>query len=159
MILIFSKKFPFDKDRETGFKLLIDGGQKIHTIRAGSRWKHGQKIHFWDGSPRNWQHSQPFFPLPNIRNLNVEQTPEGVVISAWHPEKIRIFYPSLSWDCPAVEIKGQPITGEGVQRLAENDGLTLTDFKEWFWLATNQGKEEFVGQIIHWTRKTYLPVL
>lgn len=58
MILSFSREIPDPKTggkKKSFFKEKIQGKAefvKKHTFRSGKRWKVGDKIHFWDMSPR-----------------------------------------------------------------------------------------------------------
>lgn len=56
MILRFSRDMPWGNP--TKFRQKIQGtwhmlGTKHHTFRKGKRWQPGNKIHFWEESPRN----------------------------------------------------------------------------------------------------------
>lgn len=44
----------------------IKQGQKVTTIRKSGRWKDGQKIHFWKGSPRNSKSNPYHFGMGKV---------------------------------------------------------------------------------------------
>jgi hypothetical protein len=99
---------------------------KYHTIRAGHRWKVGDKF-----SPRVWSgkayRSKQFIIGPDIE-----------VKKVWDIEKHHDFF----------MINGNGVLAREVSELAKNDGLDELDLRHWF------GKEpKFSGQIICWNDK------
>lgn len=104
---------------------------KHHTIRAGHRWKVGDKF-----SPRVWS-GKPY----NSKMITI--APDIQVKKIWGFEIkdsiIRIRGSEQSacglWDVPADEI---PF-------VAKNDGLSFLDFMHWF-----RFPKDFTGQIICW---------
>jgi hypothetical protein len=97
---------------------------KYHTIRAGNRWKVGDKFspRVWSGKPYN---SKQIIIAPDIEIKKV-------------------------WD---FEIKDHRFIVDGMVKgideailtIAENDGLTIFGFMDWF-----KFPKEFKGQIICW---------
>jgi len=111
---------------------LLDGEiKKHHTIRAGSRWKVGDKF-----SPRVWSGKPYASPMITI-------APDIEIKHIWDVE---IFY-----DCTI----GIP-DGKNQWKLlsfgevANNDGLTFQDMKHWFNVKRDK---PFKGQIICWDEK------
>ncbi len=174
---------------KTEFPLKIRNQQKIHTFRFGDRWKPGHKIHFWDESPRNKKH---FDPPPRQFTIPIESAHQ------WSDEdkKGKIYplcYATETWDMifhttqPLMEqisflsIGGYPITPIWhLTAVANNDGLTLSQFRAYFFHAIMENAIEGMklegkwvnrkkwhdqpelpntitgtGQIIHWTDKIY----
>lgn len=104
-------------------------GMKRHTIRAGHRWKPGDKF-----SPRVWSgvpyHSKQIIIAPDMevkKVWDIEMDRLSVVIDKykiyrWGDEKVKIY-----------------------EKLAKNDGLDVVDFCHWF-----KYPQPFQGQIICW---------
>ena len=132
MILGFKKVFQKTKT-PTGFIGKIILGRKIHSIRAGSRWKAGMKIHFATG----------------VRTPLYNQFNTGVVISV---QKISISPPVVHKDgyrTALILIDGKGINEYTKSVLASNDGFdSIDDFWNWF-------DKGIRGQIIHWTNFKY----
>lgn len=110
---------------------------KIHTIRHGSRWKAGDKIHFATG----------------VRTKHYECFAEGYchgvqdIIIKW---EYGGYYPGLILK---ITIPRSEVFGESqYHKLYKNDGLTEWEFHDWFCKGK---KGKFEGQIIHWTDFRY----
>jgi len=103
---------------------------KYHTIRAGKRFKPGDKF-----SPRIWA-GKPY------RSKQIIIAPDIEVKKTWDIEI-------------AIGMEGINLNGdwyfehykELLNTLSENDGLSVEDFESWF------NKPSFVGQIICWNEK------
>lgn len=110
------------------FNKPIETGVKTHTIRNGHRWKKGMKIHFYN----------------NVRTKKMKKfRDDGIVISV---QDI-----SITWngEIPEISIDSllMPITLHDL--LAINDGFSnKEELYRWF-------KNDFKGQIIHWTNFRY----
>lgn len=110
-----------------------DYDPKHHTIRAGNRWKPGDKF-----SPRVWS-GQPY------NSKQIIFAPDIEVKKVWDFDIIGSdFY-----------LSGRHEYGESggfeISQVAKNDGLSTTDFLEWFMLSPEfEKKKEFKGQIICW---------
>ena len=120
--------------------------QKHHTIRAGSRWKAGDKF-----SPRVWS-GRPY----NTPQVTISEDVE--VIKTW---KIEIYYfPDLDVEVPfEVFINDRFYCEVGSiawDEIAKNDGLSGQDLTAWF-VKKNfkfiKGVPIFSGQIICWNEK------
>lgn len=135
----------------------IKEGIKIHTIRTDSkrRWKPGMKIQHWRGNPRNVKQNPYQFAEGECNGT------QDIYIQS----KRKNFYGGR--DFPMIEVwigtfstgsrqpytaNGRWITDEEVQLLAQNDNLTLDEFREWF-VPDNQ--PVFQGRIIHFTDFRY----
>lgn len=110
---------------------LIDGRHKKgHTIRAGNRWKVGDKF-----SPRVWSDKA-------YRSKQIIIAPDIEIKKIWGFKikdfRIWIVKPNGKW----VNIGS---TSKEMKQIAENDGLNLFDLWEWF-----QYPNDFDGQIICW---------
>jgi hypothetical protein len=106
---------------------------KLHTIRAGARWKPGHKIHFCV-NPRTPDYFQ-FAPVILV------QATEAIVIK----------WTSAGEPCLYIDGKLRAVGHDAPlwARLAQNDGFPDTAaFFRWF-------KNDFSGQIIHWTGLIY----
>lgn len=128
--------------KPTGFPEKILAGTKIHSIRAGNRWKPGMLIH----------------PATGVRTKHYKQITEGplTVISV---QTIEILYNEMYSTCVIIDgIFGYESSmmqdKEVLETLAKNDGFeTFEEFAKAF-QAIHPGKE-FQGQIIHWTDYRY----
>ena len=104
---------------------------KMHTIRAGKRWKEGDRASFrvWSGKPYA---SKQIIIMPEVTICQVLDIEIDVMSNVYiNGEKNQL--------------------SEFVDMLAENDGLTRTDLFHWF------NKLPFSGQIIfqHNSPKSY----
>lgn len=103
---------------------------KHHTIRAGKRWKIGDKF-----SPRVWS-GRPY----NSKQIIIG--PDTEIKNIWDIEMTGSPHPIIK-----IGKDGYP-SGE---ELARADGLEYDDFREWFTKSTEYRKtNKFSGQIICW---------
>lgn len=116
---------------------------KFHTIRAGNRWKAGDKF-----SPRVWS-GKPY------RSEQIILTPDIEVLKVWDitisksPNWFGIYFLTINNKTRvSYDANSKNWDNFFVQRLAENDGLSVIDFSEWFKMPNN-----FTGQIICWNSK------
>lgn len=164
MVLGFKQKFPWGeptyfrekiwlagtyKNITPGKKVLCDFSQgfqkiskieiypKLHTIRAGNRWKAGDKIHMAYGvRTKNYEQFNK-----GISELEYVKSVQNFAIK-WYPGDD--IHPNGSI---TVGIDGTII--DDVNQLAINDGFDdLLYFMKWF-------NKDFTGQIIHWTNLRY----
>jgi hypothetical protein len=107
---------------------------KHHTIRAGHRWKVGDKF-----SPRVWYRSKQIIIAPDIE-----------VKKVWNFEVV--IYNKLGYESVRLNdlllhevIAGQIFMGGHYKwrTIAKNDGLEFEDFGNWF-------NKSFSGQIVCW---------
>ena len=106
---------------------------KLHTIRVDktNRWKKGNDIHF----------------SINVRRKN--QLQFAPVIKVVSVQKIEISHPTENLNDTVVKVDGKLLNENEVQQLAWNDGFdNLLGF--WWYF-----KEDFKGNLIHWTNLTY----
>lgn len=107
----------------------IQAGTKIHTFRAGSRWRAGTMIHFFARNRKPGMYQ--FFPKrPVVSVQAAELTAEGM------------------------HVDGRRLEGAELELFARRDGFaTAADFFAFF-----VGRElPIVGQLIHWTPVRYGP--
>lgn len=105
---------------------------KNHTIRAGHRWKVGDKF-----SPRVWS-GKPYRSPQVILAPDVEiKKIFDIRIKGWHVFINNKLYSGL-WNASRAIL------------LAKNDGLEIEDFWSWF---SQKGEPDFEGQIICWNEK------
>jgi len=95
---------------------------KHHTIRAGNRWKVGDKF-----SPRVWS-GKPYASKQMVIAPDIE------IKSIWNISILGL----------TIWVNGKVINSLEYSELAKNDGLTSADLKAWF------NKIPFEGQIICW---------
>ncbi len=100
-------------------------GFKGHTIRAGHRWKVGDKF-----SPRVWS-GKPY------QSKMITIAPDIEVKKEW---SIEINFISR----PYFKINGVGMKDHQIDQLASNDGLSYDDMRAWF------AQDYFKGQIICW---------
>lgn len=134
-VLMVSRFFMKGHPREgenTHFHIRIQGGKKIHTIRANAKgyFKAGDQVSLrvWAGAP--------------YRSKQVEFTQCTIGI-----EPVRIVYATNGL---RAFVGQDPIWAEDLVR---NDGLNMRDFVRWFF--TPGRFEEFRGDIIHFTDFRY----
>lgn len=110
----------------TGSCNLFSHEPKHHTIRAGNRWKVGNRFspRVWSGKPYN---SPQITIAPDIEIKKVW------TISKWNNQ----FF--IEHEVPLAGV---------IERLCLNDGLSLSDFDSWFSKAGKKCRWE--GQIICW---------
>lgn len=131
--------------KPTNFKEQILKGSKIHTIRSGSRWAEGSKIHMVTGARTKLQ-----------KQFNEDRPDLSICTGAqrisikWGPEEDALCIDKGGqWVCVRIWIDGVLRGPEEVELLAKNDGfLSLEDFLDWF-------NEDFEGQIVHWSGLKY----
>ena len=134
MILSFNKKFV----------PLIQSGQKIHTIREDKtgRWKQGMKIHFYEGNLRNG--GKPFEACKR-HEADFNDGKSGLGVCTY------VQYVKIALSCGKVIvcIDGEYLSDRGVAIFAQNDGLTMVEFLNWFF---PDGKDNVLFmKLIHWT--------
>lgn len=103
---------------------------KSHTIRAGSRFKPGDmaSLRVWSGKP--YRSKQIEFAQVEVKKV---WSIENVISHTWWTFRVDDkFY------CGKVDV------------IANNDGLELQDFIDWFTIHPKSIDREFKGQIICW---------
>ncbi len=151
VLIILSKLFPLyhkRKGQETHFAESLKSGMKIHTIRANyDRWKHnldkvidgGFRLSIREWSGRSY----------NSRQNEIMSVSGGQV----GYQRISMTYDPMSDELKVV-IDGRRLTD--IERLANNDGLSLEDFKQFLFGATKSTEKQlFQGIIIHLTEYRY----
>lgn len=104
---------------------------KYHTIRAGHRWKVGDKF-----SPRQWSGKA-------YRSKQVIIGPDIEIKKTWRVSVIN----------RSIYIEGAPVTTYTIERLAINDGLSFADLLHWFMPLKKNPAPDWHGQIICWNEK------
>lgn len=115
-------------------------GAKHHTIRAGNRWKAGDKF-----SPRVWS-GKPY----NSKQIII--APDIEIVKVWRFEIKNESDTVNNGTVNNVYVDGQIIGNVLLKAIAENDGLSLVDLMDWFKMGENKACN-FTGQIISWARK------
>ncbi len=137
-VITFSSKFPAKHPKAgqaTNFAELILNGGKIHTIRAGRRWKKGMMF-----SPRSWS-GKPYC------SKQVAIAPDMELTKVYN---IEIFDLNTRYMHIGVEVKANEWYLLPLADVAKNDGLSIEDFEAWFNIHPKK-EETFVGQILCWT--------
>lgn len=126
---LLGKKLYMEHIIKTGFK-------KSHTIRAGKRFKVGDKF-----SPRIWS-EKPYKSKQIIIACDVE------IKKIYEFEMV----PSLWFDECQYFINGKRYGGDELVEVAKNDGLSIIDFACWFAgkMVASTHRKPFAGQIICW---------
>lgn len=110
---------------------------KFHTIRAGDRWKVGDKFspRVWSGKPYNSKQIiiAPDIEIKKIWEFEIENKGNHIT---YYLDGLDIFqyYPK----------ENAHVNSDTFHDLAKNDGLTQNDIVNWF------GFKPFIGQIICW---------
>lgn len=143
MVCTYSTVFPKGHPREgqpTYFVEKILAGEKIHTIRAGHRWKDGDMMDymFWSGKP---------YRSPMKRFKDPMSVYPQDIFMRWHPSSL----PPLC--LLYIFINGVYQPKFDINQLAVNDGLEPIDFYAWFLKQDSYGT--FSGQIIYSTEFRY----
>jgi hypothetical protein len=128
---------------------------KRHTIRSGHRWKEGDMF-----SPRQW---------------GTDVNPKSGRSGPYHSKQIILAddqklhrVHEITILCESVSDKHILIDGKwacnwgsfNAKRLAENDGLSHDDLKEWFTKSPEFKKEKiFTGQILIWHPTLQYPLI
>lgn len=150
--IVIAKSFPTIHKRHgepTHFASKLVNGEKLHTIRGNyDLWrvnadkmqtgKYVLSVRQWSGVPRR------------SKQREVYNTDECIGVEA-----VAIEY-SADADSIAVSIEKRTLSNEEIERLAKNDGMTLDDFKDWFF-AKQRNKQDasFNGVIVHFTPLRY----
>lgn len=122
----YQKSFP---ERYIDEENIHNHSPKHHTIRPGSRFKTGDKasIRCWSGKPYR---SKQLILAPDVE---VDCFDFQIIATDGEPQ---------------IFIDGLPLVIDAsLPNLAQNDGLTIEDFKAWFKYPSN-----FDGQIICWNK-------
>lgn len=149
IVIMFSRLFPTTHSRRgepTRFIEKVMLGDKIHTIRRQyDRWKYlAEKTNEkryeislcqWAATPRRSQHKQIALLKSQIgvQHISMEYDPET--------DKIMAIVDGTKNIDPAI--------------IAENEGLTLPEFKEWFFGKNQKDYSVYKGAIIHMTDFRY----
>lgn len=149
IVLMLAKAFP-RKHRSAGkptdFQRNLDCGKKIHTIRSGYElWKHNiEKIESGKFflSLRQWSDKPYRSPQVEIRELNKSQVGYERITMQYNPET----------GCIKAVVGGKQYPD--IRQIAENDGMSLDDFTDWFF-GQGTGRTLFQGVIIHFTKFRY----
>lgn len=119
---------------------------KLHTIRAGNRWKAGDRIHMAYGvRTKNYQCFNE--GIPELETVKSVQSIE-IIHYTVHMKPLEIMgFKGGSSRFIVMKIDGKYYGG--YRQVAINDGFEDVDqFYKWF-------KKDFSGQILHWTDLRY----
>jgi len=135
MILGFKQQFPWDMS-PTNFKEKIISGEKIHSMREGSRWKIGMTIQMAYGVRTKFydqfnKENEALQRVVSIQQVRMDFDDDGML---------------------SIAVDGDFLDWEQKFLLMKNDGLTESQFYCWFFPGD---KRSWKGQIIHWTNHRY----
>lgn len=128
-------------------------GTKLHTIRSGNRWKPGMSIQMATGV-RTPQYNQFNADRPD---LQVCKCVQDILFRFNHECDIHIIHdPDIrnkGLYTFSIFIDGKQVINKFLLKIISKcDGFdTVYDFIEWFYDVRNQERNNYVGQIIHWT--------
>lgn len=119
--------------------MILDPMEKHHTVRAGHRFKKGDKF-----SPRIWS-GKPY------RSKQIILGPDVEVANTWNFEVDENGVCSLNgkYILSNTPTLIDPLESE----IAKNDGLSYDDFQEWIIMPCYRKGTAFRGQIITWNSK------
>lgn len=148
VIITFSKKFPPGHPKvgePTGFSDKLEAGTKIHTIRSDAKG-------WWDKCAEAINSGRKYLSLREWvgRPYNSEQRILG------ERDKIGLQTITMTYssedELPKAWVDGKEVS---VKLLAQNDGLSVQDFVEWFFSTPLYKSNVFEGKIIHLTDFRY----
>jgi len=117
--------------------------KKLHTIRAGNRFKEGDKVSLRCWYDKPYRSKQTEFAIVTIKKVYDIEIKHEIVP---HGDN---FFRHTEYEMKAY-INGKRLDDNQLKTLAKNDGLSIEDFKSWF------GEDmEFKGQIICWVDPKY----
>ena len=151
IIITLSRVFPTIHSRRgesTDFASKLASGEKKHTIRKNydlwkinaekmERSKFYLSIRQWSGRP---------YKSPQVE-IAQRNNPIGV-------QPIELYYHAYN-DTITAKIDGREWLDADCYTIAKNDGLSVQDFKEWFFGKDPQEDKVFTGVIIHFTDFRY----
>lgn len=163
------------KGQETGFKAKVTDGRKVHTCRCNyEHWRAKMEkitspggvlsVRQWSGEPyRSPQEVIADIPAGVTGVQKLELRRERCVVNHFAEETAKAVATTTYYDWTAqVDGRGVP-----VEILAENDGLTVDDFKAWFAPAFDAAEKKYPElaaaasaltldfAVIHFTKKRY----
>lgn len=146
IVLIVSIKFMSDhpcKGEDTDFPIKIVNQEKLHTIRSGNYWRnvvdkvnagtHYLSLRYWSGKP----YCSKQVEFTTFEKLGYQE--------------IKIYKRTNNIKIDNTQFGSSPLF---FKRLANNDGLSFTDFYAWFGMHKKSFKG-FEGGIIHFTDFRY----
>ena len=151
IIITLSRLFPTTHSRRgepTDFASKLASGEKKHTIRKNydqwivnaekmERSKFYLSIRQWSGRP---------YKSPQVE-IAQRNNPIGV-------QPIELYYHADN-DTITAQIDGREWLDADCYTIAKNDGLSVQDFKEWFFGKDPHEDKVFTGVIIHFTDFRY----
>lgn len=151
IVLTASRVFPIKHSRHgqpTDFADKILNGSKIHIIRRNlDIWKlNEEKINSgnyyisvcqWSGKPYASSHVE-------VARINSPISVQPIAIS-YHSDS----------DTLSAVIDGKEYSAPDCNAIAQNEGLSLLDFKEWFFGQNPSADKTFYGVIVHFTNLKY----
>jgi hypothetical protein len=110
---------------------------KHHTIRSGTRWKAGDmaSLRVWSDKP--YRSKQIEFAQVEVKRV-------------W-AFNIHTVADDLLWQIPGVGGGDFETRCGGLEIIAQNDGLAVRDFLDWFSIHPKAKGNVFAGQIICWS--------
>lgn len=150
IIITLSKQFPMSLSRRgepTEFKVKLEKGEKLHTIRRNyDLWKiNAEKMERGNFylSVRQWS-GRPY----NSKQVEIAQIDRPIGVQ---PIQLNYHHDGGLMTAKILD------TGRlvDVAELAAHDGLSLEDFREWFFGSDPKEDKTFRGVVIHFTDLRY----
>lgn len=163
------------KGQETGFKAKVTDGRKVHTCRSNYEYWRAKiekitatggvlSVRQWSGKPyRSPQEVITDIPAGIVGVQKLELRREQQVVSHFTEEGSKPIATTMYYDY-AAKVDGIPIP---LKILAENDGLTVDEFKAWFAPVFDDAEKKYPQlarfasaitidfAIIHFTKRRY----
>ena len=153
IIITLSRLFPVTHSRKgqpTNYAELLNAGKKLHTIRANyDLWKVNEEkmrtgnyylsVRQWSGRP---YHSKQI----EVAQIKTSITVQRIMLTN---------NPDAEQEPISAIIDGKALSYEGCKALARNDGLSIQDFREWFFGKELEHISTFEGCIIQFTDFKY----
>ena len=177
-VVTLSKKFfaqHYRAGEETEFKTKLNDGRKLHTCRSNYEYWKAKiaklqeaggilSVRQWSAKPyRSPQEVITEIPAGIVGVQKLELRRERQVVSHFAEERTKPIATTSYYDWTA-KVDGKPVP---LEIIAENDGLTVYDFKAWFAPAFDAAEKkypELAGlasaltldfAIIHFTKRRY----
>jgi hypothetical protein len=153
-----SSHFSFDwTEYDSAFPVTFDEREnihahkpKLHTIRAGNRWKVGDmaSLRVWTDKPyRSKQIEFAKVEIKQVWDFEIYYIAKDNDLFLFIDNKD--FFSFIDYDINAIDFT-KDLEHTTLKKLAQNDGLEISDFVSWLGLDKDNPKN-FNGQIIAWS--------
>lgn len=125
--------------------MVIDGLQKNHTIRPGSRFKVGEMVSLRIWSDKPYRSKQIEFAQVEVKKVWSIEINNRFGAASFEVVINGVIYSQLHYG------NDKDVNKPGLIMLAKNDGLELDDFTSWFEMHPKKTGLRFAGQIVCWS--------